>query len=126
MISIAGQLRGSLASKGWPMGSGLTTPAGQGSTILVWLARVLPQEFVRRVAEPALLDEAHRWSATGQVPPLARTRFVCSCLWVGAPRVFWDRRRPTGLTMVLLGSTMVFVVALLLWARTLYPDLPSP
>jgi hypothetical protein len=108
------------------MGSGLKTSGGPGNTLLVWLARVLPKEFVRRVAEPALLDEAHRWSVAGQVPMLARTRFVCSCLWVGAPLVFWDRRRPTGVAMVLLGSALVLMVALLLWAPYLYPTQPIP
>ncbi len=108
------------------MGSSMPAHAGPAGAILVWLARILPKEFVRRVAEPALSDEVYRWSETGRVPPFARTRFVCSCLWVGIPRVFWNRRRPTGVTVVLLGSALVLIVALLLWAGTIYQDLPGP
>ena len=96
------------------------------SSLLRWLGRVLPREFVRRVAEPALADEVLRWSAAGRIPPLARARFVCSCLWVGVPRIFWDRRRPTNVTVALLGSAVVVIVALILWARTLYQDMPGP
>ena len=98
------------------------TPRRTGpERLLRWLGWVLPQEFVRRVAEPALADEVVRWSASGRIPPLARTRFVCSCLWVGVPRVFWNRRRPTGVTMVLVGSALVFIVAILMLAQRYYP-----
>ena len=108
------------------MGSSVPVHSGPGSTLLVWLARILPKEFVRRVAEPALSDEVCRWSEADRLPLFARTRFVASCLWVGAPRVFWDRRRPTNVTVALIGSAVALIVALLLWARTLYQDMPAP
>ena len=107
------------------MDSSMPVQAGPGNTLLVWLGRVLPKEFVRRVAEPALSDEVSRWSEAGAVPLLARTRFVCSCLWVGVPRIFWDRRRPTNVTVALLGTALVLFVALVLWARTVYQDMPG-
>jgi hypothetical protein len=94
--------------------------------MLTWLSRVLPKEFVRRVAEPALADEQFRWARSGRLPPLARTRFVCSCLWVGVPRIFWNRRKPTRVTMLLVGCTIVLIAGLMIYLPTLYPDLPNP
>jgi len=95
-----------------------------GNSMLTWLGRVLPKEFVRRVAEPALADEVFRWSTSGRVPPLARTRFVCSCLWVGAPRVFWNRHRPTKVTMVLAGCALVLIAGIVIYAPYFYENTP--
>jgi len=94
------------------------------NTMLMWLGRILPTEFVDRVAEPALTDEVHHWSAKGRVPLLGRTRFVCSCLLVGMPQFFWARRRPTRVTVFLASSAVVVLIAFVLWARSLYQVTP--
>ena len=95
------------------------------SSTLLWLGRILPREFVDRVAEPALTDEVHHWSARGHVPLLGRTRFLCSCLLVGAPQLFWAHRRPTSVTLFLAGSAMAVLIAFVLFARSLY-QVPAP
>lgn len=95
------------------------------SPLLQRLSRILPNEFVDRVAQPALDDEFSRWTRNGRVPPLGRTRFVCSCLLVGMPQVFWARRRPTGIAMVLAASALVAFIAFMLWMPTMY-DTPTP
>lgn len=124
MSSIVRPVVDSRAWKSSRMASGQTVPLGRDSIILAWLARILPKEFVRRVAEPALADEILRWSMSGRMPPFAKARFIFSCLWVGVPRVFWDRRRPTGVTVV-FGSALVVIIALLLWAQTMYQVPPA-
>lgn len=102
--------------------SALGEPA---DTMLLWLGRILPREFVDRVAEPALSDEVHHWSANGRVPLLGRARFLCSCLLVGAPQWFWARRRPTRVTLFLAGSALAVLIALVLLARSVY-QVPAP
>lgn len=102
--------------------SALGEPA---DTMLLWLGRILPREFVDRVAEPALSDELHHWSASGRVPLLGRTRFLCSCFLVGAPQLLWARRRPTGVALFLAGSALAVLIALVLLARSLY-QVPAP
>ena len=104
----------------------MARPTGDPSTtMLLWLGRILPREFVDRVAEPALTDEVHHWSARGHVPLLGRTRFLCSCLLVGAPHLFWAHRRPTSVTLFLAGSAMAVLIAFVLFARSLY-QVPAP
>ena len=95
------------------------------TTMLLWLGRILPREFVDRVAEPALTDEVQHWSARGGMPMLGRTRFLCSCLFVGAPQLFWAHRRPTAVTLFLAGSAMALLIAFVLFARSLY-QVPAP
>jgi hypothetical protein len=103
-----------------------SSPAAQpASSMLLWLGRILPREFVDRVAEPALTDEVRHWSTRGRVPVLGRTRFLCSCLLVGAPQLFWAHRRPTGVTLFLAGSAMAVLIAFVLFARSLY-QVPAP
>ncbi len=103
-----------------------SSPLGEpADTMLVWLGRILPREFVDRVAEPALSDEVHHWSASGRVPLLGRARFLCSCLLVGAPQLFWVRRRPTGVALFLAGSALALLIAFVLLARSLY-QVPPP
>ena len=103
-----------------------SSPSAQpASSMLLWLGRILPREFVDRVAEPALTDEVRHWSARGRVPLLGRTRFLCSCLLVGAPQLFWAHRRPTGVTLFLAGSAMAVLIAFVLFARSLY-QVPAP
>jgi hypothetical protein len=103
-----------------------SSAAGDPANImLLWLGWILPREFVDRVAEPALSDEARHWSAKGRVPLLGRTRFLCSCLLVGAPQLFWAHRRPTGVTLFLAGSAMAVLIAFVLFARSLY-QVPAP
>ncbi len=103
-----------------------SSPVGEpANTMLLWLGRILPREFVDRVAEPALSDELHHWSASGRVPLLGRTRFLCSCLLVGAPQLFWAHRRPTGVTLFLAGSALAVLIAFVLLARSLY-QVPAP
>ena len=99
--------------------------ADRANSMLMWLGRILPREFVDRVAEPALTDEVQHWSARGHVPMLGRTRFLWSCLLVGAPQLFWAHRRPTGVTLFLAGSAMAVVIAFVLFARSLY-QVPAP
>ena len=104
--------------------AGSPEPAGGSHTVLVWLGRLLPRDFVQRVVEPAWEDERTVWLGAGREPFLARTRFFVSCLWVGIPGVFWRAGRPTRTTMLMAGSAVVVIVALLWLAPMLYRPYP--
>jgi hypothetical protein len=92
---------------------------GRSDTTFRMFAQLLPAEFRERVFEPALvdlqLDEAEPLRRSHRA--LARVVLVAECLRLGVPQFFWYRRRPTRLTMGIVG---VLVVAMIVVQRLDY------
>jgi hypothetical protein len=81
-------------------------------TALRVVAHLLPTEFRERVFEPALVDLQldEQEPSRGSRRALARAMFAAECLRVGVPQFFWYRRRPTRLTLGLVGAIVVAMI----------------
>lgn len=92
---------------------------GRSDATLRIVARLLPGEFRERVFEPALtdlqLDEADPARRSNHA--LGRIALVAECMRLGVPQFFWYRRRPTRLTIGLVG---MFVVTMIVVQRLNY------
>lgn len=92
---------------------------GRSDTTFRVVARLLPSKFRERVFEPALIDLQLEETdpVRGSHRTFARMALIAECLRLGVPQFFWYRRRPTRLTMGLVG---LFVVATIVVQRLTY------